>query len=567
MDEKDEAVVVTKEDILASERKRRTDYTPIESIEELQKSVDGSTQSQSEIRESHVVNADLGFIFGDTQVQEPPFDPYAMMGLLTKDPTHFRAVTTKVTDSVGRGLEFKPAQPLANKSDLDEDCDAPVGVIAEEDYNAELSEVLCFIEDANPDDGFQAVLENAAKDYESIGWCAIEVIRGADMKIKHLAHVPAPRVRVLRGKVGFVEILDDSTDSYRYYMPFGTKVVTEQVNPITDERVLKPYSPADGELSMENADLRWNLVGQEDGKPLTFSSESLGQFIDAFSKSANEILYLQKYHPASIYYGFPDVTPAITSIMEKIHISNWSLNFFENYTIPRWAIIVEGGQLGPDTKEVIKKYFETSIKSNSHAIPVLEVPQGRGSKPVKIRFERLDADSKESDYLETKKNRSAEIREAHGIPPAVSGVSEQSELGSGKGLSQAEIYKDRIVSPLQKIWARSINLLFQRGLGINKVKAFFSPLDIRDKFMEMNILTGYVDRGIYTLNEARNQIEEIQGRIEGGDRAFIRAKEGGIVFVDDFNEMSSSMPGGNDNPPENKGLSNESLSQQLPEVD
>lgn len=127
---------------------------------------------------------------------------------------------------------------------------------------------------------------------------------------------------------------------------------------------------------------------------------------------------------------------------------------------------------------------------------------------------------------------------AHGVSPAIIGIAESSELGSGKGLSQAEIYKDRIVSPSQKKWGHWLNRLFKLGLGVQSVSLKFNPLDIRDMKAEQEMHDGYLERGVETINEVRKAIG--LDAITGGDRAFIIIQGQGIQFVDELTDAMSS---------------------------
>jgi hypothetical protein len=156
---------------------------------------------------------------------------------------------------------------------------------------------------------------------------------------------------------------------------------------------------------------------------------------------------------------------------------------------------------------------------------------------VKVRFEKLDADVQESSFLESRKSNSQAIMAAHGVSPAIIGISEHSELGSGKGLSQAEIYKDRIVTPSQRRWETCINKLFRLGLGVQLVALKFNPLDIRDLEAEQAIYGGYLERGVVSINQVRKRVG-LGDPLEGGDRPFVEGKNG-TMFIDELTEAGS----------------------------
>jgi len=401
-------------------------------------------------------------------------------------------------------------------------------IVSQAEIDDEVQVVEDFIEDANEVVGFEGVLDRACMDYEAIGWGAIEVIRSLDMKVRRIAHAPAVRMRVLKGWKGFVEVIsNDRSDGstvhsgkYMYYQSFGNKITSKRRNPITG--TFEPFDPKiDGEPSPETA--RWNLVDRETGKPT-----------EEHSRAANEIVWIPRHHSNTIYYGYTDVVPALGWLLANVHIRDYLLQFFEHNTVPRYAIIIEGAKLAEPVKKAITAYFSTHVKGKAHKTLIVPIPAMRGE--VKVRFERLDADVNEASFQDTKKNNDQSTMAAHGVSPAIIGISEHSELGSGKGLSQAEIYKDRIVTPSQKYWARKINKLFRCGLGTRLVAIKFNPLDIRDEKAEMEVLSGYLVKGCITINAIRKRAS-LGDPLPGGDRPFF-IMGNKMMFVDEMTEAA-----------------------------
>ena len=475
----------------------------IEGIANISKGfVEGSTQSQFEFGESTL---------STVEVVTPPYPPELMAKFLEVDETHFRACRAKTMDAVGRGWSLEPAT-RDDGGDLDPSDQTEA---VKKQIDAEKLRVKEFIEDANQYCHFEGVLESAAMDNESIGWAAIEVVRSRDMRIRGIAHVPASRVRVLRSWKGFVEITGPQKKVY--YQPFGNKVVNMDGD---------PYNPRkDGDLSPSNNKIRWAMIDKNTGSPTS-----------DFMKSANELLWVPRTHPNTIYYGKTDVLPALGHLLTNVNIRDFMLQFFEHNTVPQYAIVIEGAKMSPDVQEAISKYFSSEVKGNAHKTLIIPVPSIGGE--VRVRFERLSSESREGSFQETRKNGAQGIMVAHGTPPAILGIAEAANLGSGKGLSQAEIYKDRIVTPSQIKWARTINRLLRLGLGVKMLSINFDPLDIRDYEAEMKVHTGYLEKGCLTINQLREMVG-IGDPIEGGDRAFILSGQG-ILFVDELTTASSA---------------------------
>lgn len=526
---------------------------PSSQLEEAVKSITGSNQSDEEVRRNSVFVTQPIEIEGESRLVEPPYDVNVMQDFLDIEETHARCVRAKATDSVGRGYQLKNSAPISLESGVDK-VDGSSGLNAEETieretYLNELRLVKKLIRDCNEIVGFEGVLELAALDYEGIGWGAIEVIRGLDKKVKKLAHVSAKKIKPIVGWKGFIEDRETSTGrTERYYLPFGKKLRVRVENKVVGSY----YEDFDPDIhSIEDAE--FNLVSSIDGKPT-----------DNFDESANEIIWIKNNHPNTIYYGYSDIIPAVGALIGNSNIRQYFLQFFQHNTVPRYAVIIEGGRVTEEVKKFIHDYFNSEVKRSQHTTLILNVPSMRGE--VKVKFEALDTAQKEGDFLKTLESNQSAIRISHGVPGAILGVTDAPEMGSGKGLSQAEIYKDRVVIPRQKKWQNAINGIFRLGLGVKYVVLEFNPLDIKDREAEMRILTGYMDRGVIEINDVR----ENTGRqpIKGGNRAFVKSRSGSLVFVDGFDSAGPVHPaeektdnGGQENTPQNDNNSQENDSE------
>lgn len=476
--------------------------------------VDGSNQPDADVADA------LGYgvsVTGENKIVIPPYPPTLMSKFLEVDETHFRCVKTKVTDSIGRRFDIVPVERPKDKKKPGKNVEQDK---ADAVSKAEETIIRDFIDECNDVIGFDGVLSRAGMDYEGIGWGAIEVIRSLDMKVARIAHIPASRVRVIRGWQGFVELI--GPDKFLYYQPFGKKVVSNnRTSPITGKP--EPYHPRmDGELNSSNAKLQ--MIDRETGQPTS-----------NVNRAANEILWIPKHHSNTVYYGLSDLVPAIGWLLANVHIRDYLLQFFEYNTVPQYAVIIEGARLSTEVKDTIMEFFKTHVKGKAHSTLIIPIPAMGGE--VKVRFEKLGADAREGSFQETRKNNAQGIMTAHGVSPAIIGIADSSELGSGKGLSQAEIYKDRIVTPAQGMWARVLNKLFKLGLGIRTVELEFDPLDIRDMEAEQRVLSGYLKDAVITRNEVRKSAK-LGDPIEGGDRPFQTG--GPLLFIDEVDKAESS---------------------------
>lgn len=207
----------------------------------------------------------------DDKVVEPPYDPVLLAKFLEVDEICYRCVRTKVTDSVCRGFQVK-------RLDEDEQIDNKIIVDETELING-------FIESCNRFDKFRGVFEQAAMDHESVGWGAVEIIRSMDKRIRKLNHIPASRIRVIEGWEGFVEIRNDG--SKVFYQPFGSKVVSlsrKDANGVSE--------PFDIKEDLDWGNSEWYLRDRTTFEPT-----------NSLEDAANELIFVPKVHPKSVYYG------------------------------------------------------------------------------------------------------------------------------------------------------------------------------------------------------------------------------------------------------------------------
>lgn len=445
------------------------------------------------------------------QLVEPPYDPLILAKFVEADEINFRCVKVKVSDALCRSWEVGFLTPDDDKK------------IGKKILEEEVEIVKSFMASCNRIEKFAGIFEKAGMDFESIGWGAIEVVRSADKQIRKLNHIPAHRIRVIEGWQGFAEV--DNSGGYTFYQNYGDKVVSST-------RKLADGTPETFDIVEDHdwSNAQWNLRDRTSFEPIAS---------DQISKGCNELVYIPKFHPKSVYYGVPDFIPAIGYILGNINIRDFLLQYFDHNTVPQYAVIIKGADLDNGTKELIMTYFNSHVKGSSHKTLVIPIPGVAGD--VDVQFQRLENVANMGAYEATRKANQVAIMVAHGVNPAIIGINEGGELGSGKGTSQMENYRERIIQPSQKRWASEINNLFRTGLGVQHVGVIFDQLDT-DSWMEvlkMDITT--MEKGLLTMNQVR-QRNRLGPPVEGCDRAFIMSGAGPI-FVDQLNAPQDTNEG------------------------
>lgn len=512
---------------------------------EVQKGFDQSNQSKGEIGQQNSIST--GGLA--SRIINPPYPTKCLTDLIDMDFTASRSIEVKVRDSTSRKIRIKPIGTI--RPDLGESADGGLGgihdhddFISQEDFNRDCKKIKQFIANSNSTEDFEDTCYKSFHDRETIGWGAFEVIRSASGKIAMLNHAPGDRIRTLINYDGFVEISGvgtDGRDQYTYYQNFGDKVVVDEPDPFDpstfdpsvpiEQKKMKqvPYNPEKhGELEIGQRGIRWNLR-DKDGKEVG---------IEQFKNAANEILFIPKIHPRTVYYGISSNLPALGAMMANSYIRDHIIQYFEHNCVPRYAVIIKGANADKKFIKTITDFFSNEIKGNQHKTLVLAPKQGFGSK-VEVEFKKIDGDRKEQDFIESQKANSQIIMTVNGLSASLLGINETSSLGSGKGLSQAENYKNRESLPAQLYAARRLNRLFKYGLGCMYAQIEYDPLDIKDAESLARIIQILLIQGVISINEARSQLG--MGPITGGDIQFMRIKGMSMIKVSDIPNLESEI--------------------------
>lgn len=428
---------------------------------------------------------------GEFTEVEPPYDPSVMAAFLDADEIHSRCCKVKITDAIGRDYKIVPVDDSVDKTTMEKE-----KKILED-----------FFRTCNRYNRFIGTFTEAGIDHESIGYGFVEIIRSMDKKVVKIQHRPAERIKVLDGFRGFVEYAENG--GRKYYQPFGGKVVS------TARSTADGYEPFDISLDGDWGYAQWNLKAKEDYHAI--GPEELG-------KACNELIYIPKYSTRSVHYGVPDFIPAVGYIMANINIRDFLLQFFDHNTIPQYAVIVKGADLNEEVKSLIQNYFSKNVKGQDHSTLVIPIPE---AGEVEVTFERLENSMDSASYNEIRKANQVSIMTAHGVSPAIIGITEAASLGSGKGTAQMENYKERLVIPYQKRWSEEMNQLIRMGLGLGKIKIQFNPNGVEDAAQMLASDREAMTEGLMTVNEVRRR-NNLGPPLKGGDIPFVSS--GGNVF-------------------------------------
>jgi len=264
-------------------------------------------------------------------------------------------------------------------------------------------EIQDFFKHCQPNMSLTELLVNVEKDYQALGNGYLEVRRDAVGRPAGLEHYPAPTMYIRTDGLGFVHRVRNQA---AYLKRFGDP--EKRLVPGTQER-------------------------------------------------QHEMIHLADYDPTSPHYGLPCIMPAFGRLALMQLELEYNSQFFSNSAMGRWAVMLEGSW-EDDSEDKLKEYFQSKVKGSHHQTLVLTQPDG-----TKVTFQRLDFETKDSQFRFLRQDSRDEILQAHGVPPLLVGIVETGALGGNVGSEQLAQYRDSIVLPGQERWTEVMNRVIQAG--------------------------------------------------------------------------------------------------------
>lgn len=406
----------------------------------LSKRATGREGASSKTRHEEVKEL-LGYSFFN--VARPKFDLANLQELFTKDDTNFAAVRAKASNVVGLGFDLIDSNGTRRRKDKVSD-DIEKKQALEARLQNEKFKVLDFIDTLNEEDDFLEIIEKVYTDYENTGNGYLEVGRTAFGFIGYIGHVPAATMRVRLTRDGFVQMVNDRPVFFRN---FGDH---ETIDPIGN-----------------------------DPQP-------------------NEIIHFKKYNPIDLYYGMPDVIPAINAIAGNAFSDSFNLDYFENKAVPRHLVVVKGGKFSSGAQFNILKFFDEDLRGKHHRTLYLELPPDSPDRKHSINIEAIEGGSQEASFSLYSKRNTERILMAHRVPMEMLGMS-----GGGLGTARQadKSFKELTVRPAQRKFEKRLNRIIHEFTDLFNFK--FNELTLTDEVAQATIDQTYLDADVILPNEVR----------------------------------------------------------------
>lgn len=387
----------------------------------------------------------------------PPYNQDYLAALFERSAPHAAAVKAKVKNIAGLGYDFVLSEQSKEVLDRAEGNEEKLSRMRRRLARGkrELNE---WLDSCNEENEFDETLVSAWTDYETTGNAYIEVGRKNTGEIGYIGHIPSTTMRVRRQRDGFVQVISNRAVFFRN---FGDKKTTDQIG--------------------------------NDPRP-------------------NEIIHLKKYTPTNSYYGVPDIVAALPAVTGNEFSSKFNLDYFENKAVPRYVIVIKGGNLSARSEQQILEFFQTSVKGKNHRTLYVPLPADEDDRKVSFDMKPVEAGTQDSSFNNYRKANLNEILMAHGVP--ISKVS----LGEGISLAAArdadKTFKEQVCRPDQRILEKKLNKIIKEITDVFVLK--LNELSLTDEDTQSRIDERYLRLGTYLPNEVRAR-KGMPG-IKGGDK-------------------------------------------------
>lgn len=379
-------------------------------------------------------------------VAYPKYNLKQLGELFPKDDTHFAAIRAKVSNVVGIGFDLGDSHATRKKKDKAAEDPERIKSIDIKLQN-EKFKMLSMLDDLNKDDDFIDILEKFYTDYEAVGNGYIEVGRTARGVIGYVGHIPAHTVRVRNGRDGFVQIVGEKPVFFRN---FGDTTTTDPIG--------------------------------SDARP-------------------NEIIHMKKYNPVDLYYGMPDIIPALNAVAGNNFSDEFNLDYFENKAVPRHMILVRGAKMARDSREKIVKFFDEDLRGKHHRTLLLTLPPDQQDRKNDIEVKPVEAGAQEASFSLYSKRNTERILMVHRVPPTLVGMTENVPHAVGRMADKS--FKELTVRPTQKKIEKRVNKIIAEFTDLFKFK--LHELTLTDELSQASIDETYYNLNALTPNEVRGR--------------------------------------------------------------
>jgi len=394
--------------------------------------------------------------YGLFDIVEPPYNLEILASLFEENAVHHASVLARTMNTVALGHRWEDTPKTKKRIEKASSKEGDGLTRLRDELQREEDRLETLFEDFNIDEDFIETLIKVWVDYLTVGNGYLEIGRNRNGSIGYIGHIPAVFVRVRRARDGFVQRASSKFIFFRNFQDTKTP----------------------------------NPVGA-DANP-------------------NEIVHFRQYSPTNTYYGVPSAVAAMGAIIGDKFAKEYNIDYFENKSIPRYAIILKGANLSQKSKQEVVNYFKNEVKGNNHGTLFIPLPATLG-RDVDIKFEKLENGVQEASFDKYRKSNRDEITVANRVPAPKIGIYDNANLAVSRDADKT--FKNQVVGPDQKVLENKLNRIIKEFTDKKILK--FAEIDVIDEDLRSRIWDRYLRSEVMVPNEVRAKIGLTA--LEGGD--------------------------------------------------
>jgi PBSX family phage portal protein len=411
----------------------------------------GASGAESDFVDPEVVNG-----YGMFDLVEPPYNLEVLASLFEENAIHNATILARTMNTVALGYIWENTSKSNKRIERATTKEGESLSRLRDELQKEEERLESIFDDLNIDEDFIETLIKVWVDYLTIGNGYLEIGRNRNGTIGYIGHIPGAYVRVRRARDGFVQKAGLKFTFFRNFQDLDTP---DQIND---------------------------------------------------DKNPNEIIHFKQYTPTNTYYGVPSAVSAISSIVGDKFAKEYNIDYFENKSIPRYAIILKGANLSQKSKQEVVNYFKNEIKGNNHGTLFVPLPATLG-RDVDIKFEKLENTVQEASFDKYRKSNRDEITVANRVPAPKIGIYDNANLAVSRDADKT--FKNQVVGPDQKVIEKKLNRIVKEFSDKKQIK--FAEIDVIDEDLRSRIWDRYLRTEVITPNEVRGKIG--MTALESGD--------------------------------------------------
>lgn len=376
-------------------------------------------------------------------VVRPPENLDALAKWYTASSANYAAVNTKTANIVGLGYDF--IETPASQDELDASNSDAQRAKKTKRLRGVKNEMMDWLDNCHKEDDFLETLRAIYIDYEATGNGYMEIgrKRGSN-EVGYIGHIPSTSMRVRRLRDGFVQIT--GSNKTVFFKHFGT----DTKNPINDTAV-------------------------------------------------NEVIHFKKYSPTNSFYGVPDIVAATQAVAGIEFAARFNLDYFENKAVPRYVVVVKGGDLSKKAQTDIVEFFETSLRGKNHRTLFIPLPADRADEKVSFEMKPVEAGTQDASFVNYNKINLNSIFMAHRTPMSKVTLVEGVSLAAARDADKT--FKEGVCRPEQKIFEKKFNKVIATKTNLLRFK--LNELTLTDEDTQSKIDERYLRMQVLVPNEVR----------------------------------------------------------------